>query len=512
MVMVSVQRSEAAVLHRLYCGLRQRRPPQDVAVDIVDLGAHRWLSAVGSRDLDRMVRYRQACQQSVAPNGPVLSTGPVGSSMPTTWRQHPGLHRAYQAAWSAVDAVALTAGRAASAAADPTDPGSLRRWLGAALVLLGLPDEQPWPARRTVPRRPVPVTSPWTGTTYHRLCKPSGARGERGGHADARDRMDAATRRASLPGVSVRAYRRAVRAVLHLQQRTEVLAAERDREASVAFGKARLAYLVAEEDFVACPATAAFTAYYVARLNLRTLFTAGRQARPMDTLAEQLLAAALSAPTCQPWVLASVLTRWSVLDRLDDAQGGRLMGLYYEQLAAAARALQRTYDVRRDPTHMIMRVGDDSSTWNSATRAFNQARTGWLNLMRGLGYDDVIEASCPGKVPALVAADVAAWHLREGRDQHDDVLVWADLPLPWEVVLGDDTCSADLVRQACRRHGLDPQATGWTQPYRQDLTELPAPAQDLVHGVTVTSPSLAGLLRQIGVFSGQVQPRQMALR
>ena len=40
-------------------------------------------------------------------------------------------------------------------------------------------------------------------------------------------------------------------------------------------------------------------------------------------------------------------------------------------------------------------------------RAFNQARTGWLNLTRGLGYDDVIEASCPGKVPALVAADVA---------------------------------------------------------------------------------------------------------
>ena len=35
----------------------------------------------------------------------------------------------------------------------------------------------------------------------------------------------------------------------------------------------------------------------------------------------------------------------------------------------------------------------------------------------------------------------------------------------------------------------------------------PAPARDLVHGVTVSSPLLAGVLRRIGVFSGQAQPR-----
>ncbi|MGI5176250.1 hypothetical protein ACQEVZ_07985 [Dactylosporangium sp. CA-152071] len=499
------QRSEEAVLRRLYAGIRERRSPQDVAVDIVELGAQRWLSAVGCRDLYSMMRYQRARQLVVAQDGPAVWTGPVGSSMPTTWRHHPGLARAYETAKVAVDAVALAAARPAPVAADPAEPAALHLWLGSALTLLGLPDEDPWPARRTVPRRPVPIS--WAGGTYYRLRKPAGARGDRGGHADARDRMAAATRRELLPGVSVRTYRRAVRAVLHLQQRTEVLGAERDREASVAFGKARLAYLVTEEDFVACPATAAFTAYYVARLNMRTLFTSGRQARPMDTLAEQLLAAALSSPACRPWVLASVLTRWSVLDRLDDTQCGRLMGLYYEQLAASARALRRAYDVRRDPTHMIMRAGDDSSTWNSASRAFNQARTGWLNLTRGLGYDDVIEASCPGKVPALVAADVAAWHRLEGRDQHADVQVWADLPVPWDVVLGDDSCDADLVRQACRRHGVDPEATGWTQPYRQGMTELPAPARDLVHGVTVSSPLLAGLLRETGVFSGQTQRR-----
>ncbi|MGN9920760.1 hypothetical protein [Micromonospora palomenae] len=78
----------------------------------------------------------------------------------------------------------------------------------------------------------------------------------------------------------MRAYRRAVRALLHLQHNNGILAVERDREAAVAFGKARLAHLVAEEDFVACPATAAFTAYYVARLNMRTRFTSGSGRHP----------------------------------------------------------------------------------------------------------------------------------------------------------------------------------------------------------------------------------------
>jgi hypothetical protein len=152
---------------------------------------------------------------------------------------------------------------------------------------------------------------------------------------------------------------------------------------------------------------------------------------------------------------------------------------------------------------MIVRAGDDSSTWNVASRAFNQARTGWLNVTKALGFDDVVELSCPGKVPALVAADVAAWHAREGKDQHMDIRVWADLPLPWDVVLDDDDCPAELVRQACQRHGVDPDRSGWTQPYRQDFTELPEPARDLVHGVVVTSPLLASVLRGIGVFSGQ---------
>lgn len=481
---------EQEILRRLYQGLRKRRPPQDVAHDLVRLGFQRRLSAVGGTELYRIIRRAKA----------FAAAGATGSSMPTTWRHHAGLCRAHQAASAAMAPIAASAG-VPTMAADPTDPQSLLAWLEWAIGLLGLPGDKPQPARPTMRRTPIAVK--WWGGTYYRLPSPRGARGQRGGHADTRVRMDAATRRERLPGVPVRAYRRAVRSVLHLQQRTQVLARERDREAAVAFGKARLAHLVTEEEFVACPMTAAFTAYYVSRLNMRTLFIAGPQARPMDTLAEELLEKALAAPTCRPFVLASVLTRQRVLDLLDDDECGRLLGIYYEQLAACARILRHSYDVNRDPRHMIVRAGDDSSSWNVASRAFNQARTGWLNVTKALGFEDVVELSCPGKVPALVAADVAAWHAREGKDQHMDVRVWADLPLPWDVVLDDDDCPAEMVRQACQRHGVDPDRSGWTQPYRQAFTELPEPAPDLVHGVVVASPLLASVLRGIGVFSGQ---------
>ena len=116
-----------------------------------------------------------------------------------------------------------------------------------------------------------------------------------------------------LPGVGVRAYRRAVRAVAPLDQRTRVLAAQRHREAAVRYGKSRLASTITVNDFTACPATAAFVGYYTARLTLRTLFTNGEQARPMDEVAQALFAQAKASPTYRPDVVARVLARAAVL-------------------------------------------------------------------------------------------------------------------------------------------------------------------------------------------------------
>ncbi|GIG55636.1 hypothetical protein Lfu02_00080 [Longispora fulva] len=478
------------VLRLLHAGLRQRRTPQDVAAELLRLDILTSLDAAGARQLHAVAR-------AARPASP-FDCG-VGTSMSTRWRRHPGLARAHQAAATAMAPVWLAAG--APSEPDASDPASLGRWVTAALLRLGLPSDEPCPARRTKPTGTVTLT--YGSFSYTRRRTPNGRRGDTGGHADIRARLEAPARRERLAGVSVRAYRKAVRAVAHLQQRTAVLARERDREAAVAFGKSRLAHLIDEADFIECRFTAAFVAYFVARLGLRTQFTNGQQARPMDTLAEQLLRLALASPSCRPEVLAAVTVRRRVLDRLTDTQCGHLLGLYYEQLAACARVLRAADDPHRDPTHMVVRRGDDSSSWNAASRAFNQARTGWLALTDALGYDDVVEAACPGKVPALVASDVAHWHTVSGGDQHTDVLIAADLPVPWDVVLGDDDCPADLVRQVCRQHGVEPETTGWTSPYRQDHLERPAPAPDLVHGVQVSSPLLAGLLRDLGVFSGQ---------
>lgn len=474
----------------LYAGLRNRRLPQDVAADLFALGAEEWLDEGGALELRGLASGYGAW-----------------SSMSSTYRRHPGLRRAYAAASTALDAVlagicdtevAARLERPADGGAG--DPDALRTWIAQATSLLGLDAERRAPLRR--PSRSVEVET-FSGGMIVVPRTSAGRRGDRHGHGDVRERYSAARRHEELPGVSVRAYRRAVAAVAHLQQRTEVLAAERDRETAIAFGKGRLASRITYEDFAADERTAAFVAYYTARLGMRTVFTSGAQQRPMDTLADSLLTAAMAGEGCRFDVIAKVLTRRSVLTHLSAAERGELLGTYYGVLTACARTLRASFDPGRDRTSMTVRRGDDSSSWNAASRAFNQARTGWLGLLGTLGLEAVLEELCPGKVPALVAADVAAWHEQVGGDTHLDVACFARLPLPWEVVLNTARCPASLVREVCADVGLDADKTGWTMPYRQGGLEETASAPELVHGVAVASPELALALRRCGIFSGQ---------
>ena len=116
----------------------------------------------------------------------------------------------------------------------------------------------------------------------------------------------------------------------------------------------------------------------------------------------------------------------------------------------------------------------------------------------------MIERFCPGKVPALIAGDVAYLHELTGGGAHCDVACFAKLPLPWDVVLDGQDCPASLVRSVCAEVGIDPEATGWTQPYRQSSLATTGPAPALVHGVEVSSPALVATLRGLGLYSGQV--------
>lgn len=479
---MTTNESTRDALVELHAGLTDRRTPQVVAEDLLRIGADGWVPKREAAVLRALAQDAHWYRGDRA------------------WKKHPGLARAYNAAASAMSVVADTVSLDPLPAADPTDPVSLCTWLDLALTDLGLTGEV-HPARRS--QQPRTRTLTYYGYTSSVPVHPRGRRGDRSGHVDPRTRHDAARRRAHLPGVSVRTYRRAVAAVTHLQQRTAVLAAERDREACIAFGKSRLAYRIGFDAFSACPRTAAFVAYYVGRLNAQTVFTNGSQDRPMDDVAAALLTAALNSPTVRADVIARVLTRQSVLTLLSEAERGALLGAYWEQLGASARLLDATFDRNRDRAAMVVRRGDDSSTWNAASRAFNQARTGWLNLLRGQGLDFLLEGMCPGKVPALVAGDVAHWHEESGGGAHADAAVFADLPLPWDVVLRGALCPASLVRRVCESHGLDADITGWTSPYRQASLATAAAAAPLVHGIAVASPLLADWLRRQGALSGQ---------
>lgn len=471
------------VLNGLYDGLTARRTPQDVASDLVHLGVAQDLNKVMAEELHWLSQ----------------AAGTFG--MNQTFRRHPGLERAYQATRPALRLVCASA-HVDLLDADADDAASLTRYVTWASALLGLSGDSTTNLRV---RRPGAAFANGQGSSYAWSVR-HGTRGRRGdsrGHAHPNTGYTATERREALPGISVRTYRSAVASVNHLEQRTQVLAEERDREAAITFAKTRLASTVDRADFTADIPTAAFVAYYTARLGLRTVFTSGAQERPMDTIAEALLGRALDSPTCRADVIARVLTRPGVLARLNAAEQGELLGSYYNQLIVISRVLERSFDPKRSRTRMVARPGDDSSTWNAASRAFNQARTGWLNLSQALlGADS--ERLWFGKVPALVAGDVAFWHASEGSAGVADVECFAELPLPWEVVLGTTPCTVEQLRAACARHGLDPDKTGWTKPYSQSTLEVTSIAPELVHGVLVSSPALGAALRRAGVFAGRV--------
>ena len=402
----------------------------------------------------------------------------------------PDLTRAGTAAYTAVAAVLPAA--ALPVSPDWTDPAAISSWVQSSWTALG------------VTASPEPLRSP-KGRKKARYwgSEPRGSRGSRRGSVPNSQLPSAPEIRELFPAVSVSAYRRATTALAHLEKRNAISREALALRSCEQFGKSRLANTISLEDFSADIPTAAFTAYYTARLGRATIFTSSSQARPMDDIAEELLRQAQASPTYRPDVVARVLTRQSIVKELSEEQLGELLGLYHGALATAAGLLERQWKPNRAKTRMVVQRGDDSTSWNMASRAFNQARTGWLSLMKSAGLAAAAAAACPGKVPALVAGDVAYWHESEGGNVHKDIEVWALLPLPWEVLDGRAACTFEDIEKACAAAGLKAAETGWTEPYRQDGIEESKFTPNLVHGIEVSSPELANVLRKAGWFSGQ---------
>lgn len=461
----------------LHQGLRLRPTVQAVAANILKLDLGNAISEDLKASIKDMARYS------------------YDMGMPSTFSAHPGLERAASSAFAFISEIASKAGLDEVEPPNAQDPKSLAEWLEGAFATLGLDPLSTRPATKT-PKRP--------GEGHYRFTylNPDikGARGEKGGHPDARTGMSAALRKELLPGVSVRLYRHGVRTVNHLAQRTAVFAEERAREENIAYAKSRLASAITFEEFSTSDLSSAFVAYYTARLNARTAFSIDPQERPMDTIAEALLKAALGSGDANFGMIAKVITRPSVLKNLSTQEKVDLLGGTFDAMVSAARLLDAKADLKRH--NMVVRAGDDSSSWNAASRAFNQARTGWLNIISALDLKDTTDLICPGKVSALIAGDVSYWHASSGSEVHADEAISKLLPPPWQVVLGQATCTSLMVRNACASVGVDPDATGWTAAYFQSEIEEATPTPARVHGVAVEDPILVKALRDGGFFSG----------
>lgn len=270
-------------------------------------------------------------------------------------------------------------------------------------------------------------------------------------------------------------------------------------------GKAALAPRLTIDDLGEDVPTAAFVAYFAARMKLRSVFWNGPQQRPFDELSNALLDLCFARSAQTRWMaIAHVFPREDVLACLTDHERGRLLGIWFSILDLTAEHLERAYrESAIDLETMIVRRGNDSTTWNLLAGAWNRARDNWIALVQAMGISSIFDEMLPGKVLRLMAGDVARWHLASGGGLHPDTLVWRDLPKPWSVLRGDATCTLGTIVTACHAHKVDPVQSGWGAPRaRTEIAEF-RPTPELVHGVAVSNPFLADFMRKSGWFSGK---------
>jgi hypothetical protein len=319
------------------------------------------------------------------------------------------------------------------------------------------------------------------------------------------DRLNRERREEAGLDISKRRYNKLFRHLARLERKLTTYAREQRKYEFTRIGKSSLATRLTWEDFSRDPDTACFIAYFVSRSNLRSEFTIAGQERPYDEIADMLFQRCKrEGARANWWAVAHVFPDPFVLSRLSDEQKGQLLGAWFTVLDDIAELLREVWeqnDINRET--MIVRRGNDSSTWNNTANAWNKARAGWVALLHAMGMQEELDSMCAGKVLRLMAADVAAWHRASGGDLDPNTKVWNELPLPWEVLSGNAVCTREIVEQVCLKYGVDPVKNGWTAPPPERRAAAFRPTPELVHGVTVANPKLAAALRKAGWFSGK---------
>src|SRR5690606_17201294 len=129
-----------------------------------------------------------------------------------------------------------------------------------------------------------------------------------------KDRLPKPDRKAAGINISRRQYNKRFRLAVRLEKKARTLAREQFKRSLTLASKNRLASGITWDDFSADVNSAAFIAYYVARCNLRSIFTNTSQARPYDEICEMLMQRCdRSLDNTNWWAIAHVLPNSEIL-------------------------------------------------------------------------------------------------------------------------------------------------------------------------------------------------------
>ncbi|MDC8003670.1 hypothetical protein POV27_06375 [Aureisphaera galaxeae] len=334
------------------------------------------------------------------------------------------------------------------------------------------------------------------------------------------DRLNKYEREAKGMDISKRNYNKKWRLIKRLENKLLKFQREQKKVEFQMIAKHGIVHRLDFEEFKKDKNTACFIAYFNARCNLRSVFTNKSQARAYDEISDMLFKrcqrqdasflkkmrgkrSGVAEGKTNWFAISHIYTSKEVLDHLSEVQKGWLLGKWTTILQEIAELLGEVWSSSSmNRATMIVRRGNDSTTWNNTAGAWNKARDHWMNLIYAMGMDFILDDLCFGKVMRLMAADVASWHHFSGGGLDPNTAVWNDLPLPWEVFKGQATCNKQMVIASCRKVSLDPEKSGWIAPRTHGVEKF-TPTPELVHGVQVANAYLATVLKKHKFYSGK---------
>jgi hypothetical protein len=320
------------------------------------------------------------------------------------------------------------------------------------------------------------------------------------------DRLNKIQRKEIGLDISKRNYNKKWRLLKRIEKKLQTFILEIKKLEFQKISKHGLSHTLTFEDFNSDLDTACFIAYYNARCNLRSVFTNQSQERPFDEICEVLFKRCKeNSENTNWWAISHIYTSDITLTYLSDEQKGKLLGKWtsiIQEISEFLEFLWNNNNINRQT--MVVRLGNDSTTWNNTAGAWNKARDNWMNLIYAMGMDFILEDICFGKVMRLMAADVVAWHYLSESKLDPNTNVWNKIPLPWEVFQGKAFCNKELIIDICKQAEIDPEKSGWIAPREHSVSEF-KPTPELVHGVTVSNPFLATVLKKNKFFSGKIK-------